>query len=262
LRVERGIRSNPAVPPSGAHKSGGWGEPGEFHTTRWSVVLTAGQLDGPGASEALEWLCRVYWPAVFTFIRRRGTDPDRARDLTQAFFLKVLDKGYLGDADRARGRFRTFLLTALTRFLANEHDRETALKRGGGVSMVPLDLGEEAGEAAVDPADVRTPESAYEVRWAETLLQRVLERLRLEFDGAGKAGRFDALKGFLMDERGARSYLEVAQSLGTTESAVKAGIHRLRRRYGELIREEISQTVARPEDVEDEIRHLLSVLGG
>lgn len=235
---------------------------GRFLTTRWSAIVAAGRLEGGAAGEALEWLCRAYWPPVYAFVRRRGHDPEQARDLTQGFFLRLLDKGYLADADRNRGRFRTFLLTAVTRFLANEFDRETALKRGGGVLPVSLDLRDAEDACGWDPADSRTPETAYEERWAETLLARVLDRLRAEFDGAGRAGRFDALKGFLTDDRGAVSYTEAAARLGMTESAIKSGIYRLRQRYGELVREEIAQTVASPADIEPEVRYLLQVLGG
>lgn len=237
---------------------------GRFLTTHWSAVVLAGRREAMGSMEALEWLCRAYWQPVYTFIRRRGHDIEPARDLTQAFFLKLLDKGYLADADRTRGRFRTFLLTAVTRFLANEYDRGTALKRGGGHCIVSLELLEQEEEAGVawDPADRRTPESAYDERWAETLLSRVLDRLREEFDGAGRTGRFEVLKEFLTDDRGSMSYAEAASRLGVTESAVKSGIYRLRQRYGELVREEIAQTVAKPEEIEPEVRYLLEVLGG
>jgi RNA polymerase sigma-70 factor (ECF subfamily) len=242
--------SDAAVPPSGS--------PGVFATTRWSVVLAAGN----GADVALEDLCRAYWRPVYGFIRRFGRDPEDARDLTQGFFARLLEKNWIARARRERGRFRTFLLATLKAYLSDEHDRATALKRGGGVAALSLDAEAAEREYAAEPSDDLSPDRIYEQRWAEALLRRVLGRLEAEFDAGGRGGRFAALKGFLVEDRGEVSYADTARILGLSESAVKSGIHRLRARYGELVREEISQTVAVAGDVDDEIRHLLGVLGG
>lgn len=231
---------------------------GVFATTRWSVVLAAGE----GAEIALEDLCRAYWRPVYGYVRRWGQSPDDARDLTQAFFGRFLEKNWVARARRDRGRFRTFLLAALKAFLADEHDRATALKRGGGNLLLSLDAGTAEQEYAAELVDNLTPDRVYEQRWAESVLQRVLSRLETEFDHGGKSGRFEVLKAFLVEDRGEVSYSDAAAKLGMTESAVKSGIHRMRCRYGELVREEIGQTVAQASEVDDEIRHLLDILGG
>jgi RNA polymerase sigma-70 factor (ECF subfamily) len=225
-------------------------------------VLAAGNTASERSAEALEKLCRAYWYPVYAFVRRRGHSPHAAQDFTQAFFARLLEKNYLGAADAMKGRFRTFLLTAVTRFLANEYDRAQAEKRGGGVTILSLDeeLPEERYQR--EPADDLSPDRLYEQEWAQTLLARVLSRLREEFDGAGRKGRFDELKVFLLEDKGAVSYAEMAARLGVSESAVKSGIWRLRQRYGELVREEIAQTVTSESEVEEEIRHLLGVLAG
>ena len=231
-----------------------------FRTTRWSLVIRAADGADEASPQALEHLCRAYWPAVYVFIARRGYSPADAQDLVQGFFARLLEKEWLKTADATKGRFRTFLITAVTRFLANERERNNALKRGGGNWVMSLDARELEPGWVPEPSDPRTPEELFERRWAETLLNRVMERLRAEFDSGGRAGRFTELKSFLTDERGERSYSKVAERLGLSESAVKSGIHRLRQRYRELVRAEIAETVDSPEEIDAEIRHLVAVL--
>lgn len=239
----------------------GAADPGrDFRTTHWSVVLSAREHWSVQSTEALERLCRTYWYPIYVFVRRRGYGPHEAEDLTQGFFTKLLEKNYLEAADRGKGKFRTFLLTALTRFLANEWDRGRAQKRGGGHATFSLDELAPPGMEAYDPPSDETPEHLYERQWAEAVLQQVLVRLRDEFDGAGRTGMFEELKSFLLEEKGAVTYSEAANRLKLSLSALKSSIFRLRQRYRDLLREEISNTVASPTEVEEEIRYLLSVL--
>lgn len=238
----------------------GRGSPGQFRTTSWSLVACAAEQDESRAHHALEGLCRMYWSPVWVFIIRRGYTPTDAKDLTQGFFERLLEKGWLRTADESKGRFRTFLLTAVSRFLAQEREKRNAMKRGGGQFILSLDAGE-MGEGGIgEPAVQDTPETSFERRWAETLLDRVLERLEAEFNRNSGVDRFKELKGFLTNDPGVASYAEVGLRLGLSESAVKSGIYRMRQRYAELVREEIAETVASPKDVEAEIRHLLAVM--
>lgn len=229
-----------------------------FRTTHWSVVLAASG-DGEPARQALERLCQGYWYPLYCYVRRRGHSPDYAQDLTQAFFARVLERNELAVADRERGRFRSFLLALLNHFLANEWDRSRAQKRGGGHKFISLEFIREQEERPFDPAHTLTAERVFEKRWAEAVLNRVLARLRAEFDGP-RIKRFDGLKEFLTDDPGTTSYAAAAARLGMSEQAVKSAIHRLRQRYGDLLREEIAQTVASPADVDDELRHLIAAL--
>jgi RNA polymerase sigma factor (sigma-70 family) len=231
-----------------------------FATTRWSVVAAAGQPDSPEAREALATLCRIYWYPLYAYARRQLPRPDDAQDLTQEFFALLLEKDYLHDADPQRGKFRSFLLTAFRRFLGKERDRARAQKRGGGRSLLPLDF--QAGERQyqLEPTDHATPETLYERRWALTLLQQTLARLRHEQVNAGKEKLFEALKGTLTGDDDAEPYARIAEPLGMSEQAVKVAVHRLRRRYRELLRAEIAQTVATPEEVDDELRDLFAAV--
>jgi RNA polymerase sigma factor (sigma-70 family) len=235
---------------------------GVFATTHWSVVVSAGKGGSEAAFVALDRLCQAYWYPLFAYVRRRGYAEDQAKDLTQAFFAQLIGRNYLSDANPELGRFRTFLLTSLNHFLANEWSRGHAQKRGGGVEFISLDYAREQEGRSLDPGHELTPERIYEKRWAEAVLEKVLERLRSEFDGVS-IKRFDVLKQFLTEEKGASSYANVAQALGMTNQAVKSAVHRLRQRWRELMREEIAHTVhaATSKDVDDEIRYLLNVLG-
>lgn len=233
-----------------------------FRTTHWSVVLAARHAPTQESTAALETLARTYWMPLYAFIRRRGTEPAEAQDLTQGFFARLLEKDWLMSADSERGRFRTFLLTALTRFLSDEYDRATALKRGGGATVLSLDFETAEERLSMEPSDERTPEQAFDRAWAEAVLERVLLRLAAEFDDGGRGGRFAVLKPFLTGDAPDGSYREAAAKLGLSEAAVKSGIHRLRRRYGELIREEIALTLAAAADIDSELEHFLAALGG
>jgi RNA polymerase sigma factor (sigma-70 family) len=230
-----------------------------FPTTRWTIVSAAGchSLD---SAEALNELCRAYWFPVYAFIRRRGYSPEAAEDLSQEFFARILEHDTLSGARRERGKFRSFLLASLTNFLANEWDRSQAQKRGGGVTTLSLDFG--AGEARYhhEPCHELTPEALFERRWAIALLDRVLAHLREEHSHKGQAAQFDRLQVFLTGDQDHGSYDEVATSLKLSEGAVRTAVHRLRRRYGELVREEIEGIVGDSGEVEGEIRFLLAAL--
>lgn len=233
-----------------------------FPTTHWSIVLQAGHTPSPRSQAALEKLCRAYWYPLYTFVRRQGHGPDAAQDLTQAFFAHFLETDSLKRADPCKGRFRSFLVGALKHFLVNEWLREHRQKRGDGYVVFSLDEMDPETRLAIEPTDELTPELAYERRWAEAVLAQVLVRLQREFAADGQAGRFEALKVFLLAGQEPASYAAVAAQLGLSEAAVKSAIYRMRQRYGELIRAEIAHTVASPAEVEDELRHLLAVLCG
>lgn len=243
----------------GAESGAGKGGPAEFRTTRWSRIARAATPDAPEAAEALEQLCRAYWYPVYSFIRRSGVAATEAEDLVQGFFATLLEKNFVAQADRERGRFRTFLLAAVKHHLGHERERAAAQKRGGGVQMFSLDGEDAEGSFAREPATEESPDVIFDQRWAETIMETSLRRLREEFDGGGKMKRFDLLKPFLLRAKEA-SYREAAERLGQTEAAVKSAIHRLRQRFQEILREEIAQTVAAREDIDAELRHLLGVL--
>ena len=232
-----------------------------FATTHWSVVVRAGQSRTPGARRALAVLCENYWFPLYAFMRRAGHNADDAQDLTQSFFAELLAKNFLAVADPQRGRFRSFLLGAVKRFLAKQRRHESAQKRGGGRLLLALDLdwGENRYQS-LEPVDNLTPERLYEKRWALTVLDLVIARLREQFVAAGKQTQFDELKQFLAGRSGELAYHEAGQRLGLSEGAVKVAVHRMRQRYRELLKEEIAQTVAGPEELEEELRELWSVL--
>lgn len=233
--------------------------PAAFTTTHWSVVLAA-QGRSPAADEALEKLCRSYWWPLYGFVRRSGYSPEEAQDLTQGFFALLLERRDIDVVRQEKGRLRSYLLVSLKNFLAKARRREVAVKRGEGRALVPLDKLLARENADLEPTDALTPDRIYERRWALTLLEQVLTGLESEYRSAGNAKLFDCLKEFLSDEPGRLSQAEVAQQLGITENAVKQAFHRLRRRYRQLLHDEIAQTVAVPGDVEDELRHFISVL--
>jgi RNA polymerase sigma factor (sigma-70 family) len=233
-----------------------------FTTTHWSVVLASAQGDSPQAAAALEELCRAYWYPLYAFVRRQGHSQHDAEDLLQTFFACFLSKNFLNDVDRSKGRFRSFLLAALNHFLANEWDKASATKRGGQMRLLSLDDGTAESRYWEEAATDLTPEKLYEQRWACVLLERVLQRLDQDSADAGKAHFFEALKPFLVGESRSVSYAELAVKFGVSEAALKMKAQRLRHRYQRLLREEIAQTVASPEEVEDEINYLLRVLSG
>jgi RNA polymerase sigma-70 factor (ECF subfamily) len=230
-----------------------------FATTQWSIVLTA-QGRSPAAEKALEKLCRTYWWPLYGFVRRNGFTPEEAQDLTQGFFALLLQRRDLGAVRREKGRLRSYLLVSLKNFLAKAKRRELTLKRGEGRALVPLHELLAREHADLEPADNLTADKIYERRWALTLLETVLTRLEHDYRAAGNAELFERLKEFLSDEPVRRSQAEVAAELGMTENAVKQAFHRLRQHYRQSLRDEISQTVAVPGDVEDELRHFISVL--
>jgi RNA polymerase sigma-70 factor (ECF subfamily) len=232
----------------------------QFAATRWTLVLAAGCRPSPKAADAMSELCRIYWYPLYAYVRRRGYGAQDAEDLTQEFFARILAKDYLASVDRSKGKFRSFLLASLKHFLANEWDRAHAQKRGGGQPTIPLDGFSAKTRYNREPAHDVTPEKLFERQWAITVLEQVMGRLKRDFVSSEKVKIFDLLKPFLAGDRTSTTYAQVGEALGMTEGAVKVAIHRMRRRYRELLREEIAQTVAGREEVADEIRCLLRCL--
>jgi RNA polymerase sigma-70 factor (ECF subfamily) len=235
--------------------------PEYFATTHWSVVLTAQRNDSTRAHAALSHLCRAYWYPLYAFVRRQGYSAHDAQDLTQEFFTRLLAKNYLAVVARERGKFRSFLLGSLKHFLANEWNRAQAAKRGGGREIISLDETDAEGRYALEPADDSTAEKIFERRWATTLLDQVVARLRDEYVRAEKTELYETLKNCLTVESRTVPYAELAARLSTTEGAIKVAVHRLRARYREALRDEIAQTVSSAEEVEEELRHLFAGLG-
>jgi RNA polymerase sigma-70 factor (ECF subfamily) len=230
----------------------------QFHPTQWSLVLSAGRAGNP---EALEQLCRAYWPPVHAHLLRQGIDRHQAQDLTQEFFARLLAGNSFAVVAPEKGRFRSFLLASLKHFQINEWKRGNTQKRGGGRPLLSLDALDPALRDACEPRDDETPDLAYDRRWAQTVIARVLARLRDDAAAVGQAERHLALEPYLQDG-GGPAYGDTAAALGLSEAAVKSAIHKLRRRFGMLLRAEITRTVEDPAEVEDEIRHLLAALRG
>jgi RNA polymerase sigma factor (sigma-70 family) len=229
-----------------------------FVTTHWSVVLAAGNAGSSDAAQALEKLCETYWYPLYAYLRHRRHSPEDAQDLTQEFFARLLASHALGAVHPAKGRFRSFLLASLNHFLANEWDKARAQKRGGGRPVISLEAAETRYRA--EPSDDLSPERIFERHWALTLLAQVAARLREDYHAAGKGEVFEALQGYLAGEKGPAPYRETAGRLGLSVDALKKAVQRLRRRYGELLREEIAHTVSGPAEVDEEIRYLRTVL--
>jgi RNA polymerase sigma-70 factor (ECF subfamily) len=232
----------------------------EVATTQWSQVLAARDGDDTEGREALEALCQTYWQPLYAYIRHQGSSPDEARDLTQGFFAEFLEKDFLSSVDPEKGRFRAFLLASLRNFLSHERDRERALKRGGGVTTLSLDV--EAGEAgyASRPSTATTPEEVFERRWASTVLDRAMDRLEEDARASGDESRFVVLKRYLTSGTEQQPYSSLARELEMTEAAVGAAVSRLRKQFGRCLRAEVGEIVVNPAEVDDELRHLLAVV--
>ncbi len=233
----------------------------EFHTTSWTLIRAACGDPAADSREALATLCQKYWHPVYAFVRSHGYDREQSQDLTQGFFALLIEKNYLLDADRKRGRFRSFLLAAVKHFLANEWDRANALKRGGGQVPVSIDLVEAEGWHTLAAVEQATPESLYERRWALSLLENVMSKLRAEFADAGKASEFDRLSMFLNRDSESARYERLAEEMGVSAGALRMSVHRFRRRYRRLLRAEIAESVSGPEEIDEELRFLLSIVG-
>lgn len=232
-----------------------------FVTTQWSLILGAGR-EGESQGAALEQLCRTYWYPLYVYIRRRGNGPEDAQDLTQGFFARLLEKQWLDGIQENGSRFRSFLLTALNGFLADQYDRATAAKRGGNQILLSLDAAEGERRYLMEPATNEMPEKIFDRRWALTVLERALTKLKEETAAAGKARQFDLLDRFLSREPGAGEYAATAVELGVSPGAVGVSVHRLRRRFRELMRAEVAETVADPAQVDTEMQELLAALRG
>ena len=233
-----------------------------FTTTHWSIVLNAQDTASPLAKAALEKLCRTYWYPLYVFVRRQVQDEESAKDLTQGFFARLVEKRYLAQVQREKGKFRSFLLAALKQFLADERDKVRAQKRGGGQTFISLDTATGEERYRLEPVETLSAERLFERRWALTLLEQARARLKEEYVESGKSSLYDRLRLFEGGDKNAPPYAQVAAELGLTESGLKSAVFRLRQRYRELVREEVAHTVDSPEEVDGEIRHLISVISG
>jgi len=247
--------------PSRTRQTSSFGTKAHFAATRCSIVLAAGgDHDATDTQRALEELIQAYWFPLYAYIRRRGQPSAQAEDLVQGFLTRLLEKKGLARVDRAKGRFRSFLLASLKHFLANEYDKRRALKRGGSVRVISLDALDAEARYAVEATHDMTPDRLFDRRWALAVLDQVLSRLRQEYTNAGKAALFETIKDCLTPHRGRLSYAQLSQYLGMTQGALKVAVHRMRRRYRDLLRDEIAQTVESPQQVKEEITYLLNCL--
>lgn len=233
-----------------------------FATTHWSIVLAAGQSVSRESRWALESLCKTYWLPAYSYVRRLIGSVDQSQDLTQEFFVRLLETDFIAKANPDRGRFRAFLITALKNFIANERDKARAEKRGGGSVTLSLDFDAGESQYQIEPAHGVTPEKLYERRWVLTLLDQVLDKLKMELAGVGQEPHFESLKGALLGEMNQANYEQAAEVLGITAAAAKQAAYRMRKRYRELFRLEVARTVADDADVDDEIGQLLETLSG
>jgi RNA polymerase sigma-70 factor (ECF subfamily) len=235
---------------------------GQFRTTRWSAVLLSAQSQAPGSQAALAELCRIYWYPIYSFVRRRGSSPEDAQDLTQSFFLHLLDHKALSQVSPAKGKFRSFLLASLQNHLSDEADRTRCLKRGGKIEFVPLDVGFAEDRYRLGPLDFLTAEKVFDARWAMTLMDEAMGRLRQEYAGQGKTSIFETLKPFIdpINSKAALSYEQVADTLQVRVGSVKKLIFRLRKRYASVLREEVARTVSDSGEVDEEIHALCEAL--
>ncbi len=256
MSANDGGASGSGIGPTGLGRENG---AAVFATTHWSLVLEA-QGESPAAQDALEELCRTYWRPVYAFLRRQGVGPEEAEDITQGFFAQLLERRKFSALRKEKGRLRSFLLGSLKYFLADERRRAMAIKRGKGQRLIPLERLRVDERIEMEPSDPVTAEMIYERRWALTVLEHVLSRLKDEYQTAGNAALFDLLKQLLPDEPGSPSQADIAARLGMTENAIRQAFYRFRQRYQSLLREEIAHTVATPGDIEDELRHLIAVL--
>jgi RNA polymerase sigma factor (sigma-70 family) len=231
-----------------------------FATTHWTAVLTAGRGSSPQADVALEELCRTYWFPLYAYVRRQGHTREDAEDLTQGFFARLLEKNYLEGVSSDKGKFRSFLLMAVKRFLANEWDRANRQKRGGGAMVLSLDWQDADQRYQINPVDTLSPDKLFDRAWAVTVLEQVITRLRDESAAEGKARQYEQLRAFLMVGKSDIPYTQVAATLGLTEGAVRVAVHRLRQRYRELLRREIAQTLSDPTQVDEELQALFTAL--
>jgi RNA polymerase sigma-70 factor (ECF subfamily) len=250
-----------AMTPRRTHPENDQAGHSQFATTRWSMVLAAGRRSSPDADQALETLCETYWFPLYAYARRKVSQPSDAQDLTQSFFATLLEKDYVRPAAPERGRFRAYLLTAFQHFLSKEWEKAKAQKRGGGRLPIRLDFSEGESRWQLEPCSQLTADQLYERQWALAVLNRVMERLAAEMAAGGKTTHFSLLKDFMIGEKGEQTYEDVALKLETTSAAAKMAASRMRRRYRQLLREEIAQTVASPDEVDGEIRDLFATLG-
>jgi len=232
-----------------------------FHTTHWTVVLAAREAEGAAARDALASLCSTYWYPLYAFVRRQGSGPHEAEDLTQEFFYRLLGRNSLSNVHPSAGKFRSFLLVCFKNFLANERERAHAQRRGGGQTMINLDGGDAETRYSLDPADHLTPEAIFERRWAFAVLERTMTELRREYAASGKHDVFESLQGFLPGGQEGVTRAELAAKRGVSVGAIDVAVHRLRQRFGALLREQVARTVSSEAEVDDEIRYLISVLG-